>query len=145
MIAGQDHDVLRALFFERVDVLVDGVGRALVPVLVDPLLRRHDVDELAQFAAEIASPAQVDVPIEAHGLVLRQHQHLADAAVQAVGEREIDNAIGAAKGHGRLGPVARQRLQTGTFATGQNYGQNAIHAESLPALSASRWVGTRIV
>ena len=52
VVAGQDHDVLRPLFFERVDVLVNGVGGALIPVLVDPLLRRHDVDEFAQLAAQ---------------------------------------------------------------------------------------------
>ena len=62
------------LLLDRVDVLVDGVGRALIPVLVDPLLRRHDVDELAQLAAEIALPAHVDVPVQAHRLVLRQHR-----------------------------------------------------------------------
>ncbi len=69
VVAGEDHDVFRPLFLDGVDVLVDGVGGALIPVLVDALLRRHDVDELAQLAATTI-PAEVDVPVEAHRLVL---------------------------------------------------------------------------
>ena len=105
----------RPLFFERVDVLVDGVGRALIPLLVDPLLRRHDVDELAQLAAQIIPPAERDVPVEAHRLVLREHQNPPQAAVEAVREREIDDAVDAAKRHGRLGPIARQRPEPRPF------------------------------
>ena len=40
VIAGQDHDIFGALFFQGVDILIDGVGGALVPVFVDPLLGR---------------------------------------------------------------------------------------------------------
>ena len=39
VVAGEDHHVLGPLFLDRVDVLVDGVGGALIPVLVDALLR----------------------------------------------------------------------------------------------------------
>ncbi len=74
VVAGEDHDVLRPLFLDGVDVLVDGVGGALIPVLVDALLRRDDLDELAQFAAEIGLPAEVDVPVEAHRLVLGEDE-----------------------------------------------------------------------
>ena len=80
VVAGQDHDVLGPLLFERVDVLVHRVGGALVPLVVDPLLRRHDVDELAQLAAEIVPPAERDVAVEAHRLVLREHQDPPHAA-----------------------------------------------------------------
>ena len=58
VIAGQDHDVLGPLFFERVDILIDRVGGALIPVLVDALLRRHDVDELAQLAAQVIAASR---------------------------------------------------------------------------------------
>ena len=58
VVAGQDHHVLGPLLLERVDVLIDGVGRALVPVLVDALLRRHDVDELAQLAAQVTAASR---------------------------------------------------------------------------------------
>ncbi len=64
------------------------------------------------------------MPVEAHRLVLREHQDLAQAAVEAVGEREIDDPISPAERDRRLGPVARQRLQPRAFAAGQNDGQH---------------------
>ena len=82
VVAGQDHDVGRPLLLDRVDVLVDGVGRALVPMLVDPLLGGNHVDELAQFAAEVTLPADVDVAVETHRLVLREDQVLANSLLR---------------------------------------------------------------
>ena len=131
VVAGQDDDVGGPLFLDGVDVLVDGVGGALVPMLVDPLLRRHDVDELAQLAGEVALPADVDVPVEAAGLVLGEDQRLADVAVEAIGEREVDDAIDAAEGHGRLGAVAGQRFQPRPLAAGQNHRENFLHVDSI--------------
>ena len=139
VIAGKDHDILRPLFFQRVDVLVDGIGRALVPLLVDPLLRRHDVDELAQLAAQIIPPAERDVAIQAHRLVLREHENAAQAAVEAIRQREIDDAIDAAKRHGRLGPIARQRPQPRSFAPGQYDRQNFLHRQR----SSRCWICAR--
>ena len=86
VVARQNDHVTRTLFLQRVDILIDGVGRSLVPMFVDTLLRWHDVDELVQFATEEAPPAKIDVPIQAHRLVLGQHEHLANAAIEAVGE-----------------------------------------------------------
>jgi hypothetical protein len=57
VVARQDDDVFRPLLFERVDILIDGVSGSLIPLLVDPLLRGDDVDELAQFSAEEMTPA----------------------------------------------------------------------------------------
>ncbi len=130
-------------FSMRVDVLIDRVGRALVPLLVDPLLRRHDVDELAQLAAEELPPAEVDVPVEAHRLVLREHQHLPQAAVQAVGQREIDDPIHPAERHGRLArsrvsgssrvplPPARTTVSTLRIVYGSPFSLKCIHAPPL--------------
>ena len=52
VIAGEDENVLRLLGADGIDVLVDGVGGAHVPVLADALHGRQDFDELAQFAAD---------------------------------------------------------------------------------------------
>ena len=48
VVARQDDHILGPFFLQRVDVLIDRVGRALIPLFVDPLLRRHDVDAFAQ-------------------------------------------------------------------------------------------------
>ena len=99
-------------------------------MLVDPLLRGHHVDELAQLAAQIALPAQVDVPVQAHRLVLREDEILAHAAVEAIRQGEINDAIDAAERDGRLGPVAGQRLQPRSLAPGQDHRQDILHVDA---------------
>ena len=68
------------------------------------------------------------------GLVLGQDEDAAEVAVDAVGEGEVDDAVEAAEGHGRLGAVAGQRLQAGALAAGQDHRQDVSHG----ALLASR-------
>ena len=133
VIAGQNHDVFRPFLLDRVDVLVDGVGRALIPVLVDPLLRRDDLDELAQLAAEIGLPAEMDVAVEAHRLVLREDEIPANPAVEAVREGEIDDPIRPAERDGRFGPIPRKRLQPRSLAAGEYYRQHILHFPPLIA------------
>ena len=79
-------------------------------MLGDPLLGRDHLDVLAELAAE-ELPALVDVPVQADGLVLGQHEDLAEVGVDAVREGEVDDPVDPAERDRRLGPVARQRLQ----------------------------------
>ena len=51
MISGQDQDLIGAVFTNFIDILVDAIRRAQVPVLSDLLLCRDDLDELTKFAA----------------------------------------------------------------------------------------------
>ena len=127
---------------DRVDVLVDRVGRPLVPVLGDPLLRRDHLDVLVELAAE-ELPALVDVPVQADGLVLRQDEDLAEVGVDAVGQREVDDPVDPAEGDGRLGPVARQGFQPGPPPPGQDDGQNVTMHQATSAPSMSRTMGRR--
>ena len=131
VVAGQDEDVAGVGLLDGVDVLVDGVGGALVPVLVDALLRRQHLDVLVEGAAEEA-PASGNVAIEAAGLVLRQDVDAAQVAVDAVGEGKVDDAIESAEGHGGLGPVARQRVEPGALAACQDQRQYLAHGACLP-------------
>src|SRR5262249_11247310 len=83
VVAGEDEDVLRVGLLDAVDVLVDGVGGALVPVLVDALLRRQDLDVLVHLARQ-AGPAGADRAVEAAGLVLGPGPDAGPGAVGAV-------------------------------------------------------------
>src|SRR4051812_35274497 len=67
--------------------------------------------------------------IEAAGLVLGEDQDLAQAAVEAVGQGEIDDAIEAAEGDGGLGAVTGERLEPGAFPSGKNQRQHILHVE----------------
>src|SRR5262249_23588142 len=63
MVAGKNKDELGLLAANGVDVLVDGVGGAHVPVLADAFHWRQDLDELADLARH-KTPAFADVAIE---------------------------------------------------------------------------------
>ena len=110
VIAGQDDDVARVLAGDRIEVLIDGVGRALVPVLADALLRRDDLDELAELLRHDA-PALPDVPVERERFVLRGDEDAPEAGVEAVAEDEVDDAVRPAEVDGRLGAFLRQRKE----------------------------------
>ena len=121
LLLGEHQHQIGMVQLDQIEVLVDRIGRTLIPTLVDPLLRRHDVGKLAQLAAEIPLPAHVDVPVETHRLVLGQHEDLAQPTIQAVGEGKVDDPISAAKRHRRLGPVSRERIQSRALAPGQDH------------------------
>ncbi len=69
VIAGEDEDVLRLLGADGINVLVNGVGGALIPLVADPLHGGKDFDELSYFAAKDVS-AFADVAIEGKRFVL---------------------------------------------------------------------------
>ena len=60
VIAGEHDQVPRPFALDGVEVLVDRVRRALVPVLADALLRVQDLDELAELVGDDA-PAEAQV------------------------------------------------------------------------------------
>ena len=106
VVAGKDDHVLRLLAADGVDVLVDGVGGAHVPVGAGALHGRHELEELAEFLRHDAGPAFADVPVERERLVLGENEDPAQAGVDAVGERDIDDAVVAAEWNCRFGPIA---------------------------------------
>ena len=126
VVAGQDEDVLGLLAANGVDVLIDGVGGAQVPVLADALHGRQNLDELAQVAGHDV-PALADVAVQRQGLVLGEDVDVAQVGVDAVGERDVDDAVIAAEGDRRLGAVARQGIQAFARAAGQQDSQRVFH------------------
>ena len=102
VVARQHDDVRRMMVADDVDVLVDRVRGATIPVLlVDPLLRRQELDELVHLPAEEA-PALLQVTQQAVRLVLGDDTDPADAGVETVRQREVDDPELAAEIHGRL-------------------------------------------
>ena len=111
VVAAEDDHVLGLLAADRIDVLVHRVGRAHVPVGAGALHGRHQLEELAQLLRHNARPAFADVPVQRERLVLREDIHAAQAGIDAVGKRDIDDAVVSAEGNRRLGPVPRQGKQ----------------------------------
>ena len=110
MIAGEDQRVARGGLLDRVDVLIDRVGGALVPVLGDPLLGRDHLDVLVELAGEELPPL-VDVPVQAHGLVLGEDEDLAEVGVDAVREREVDDPVDARRTGPPVSPDPSSRVR----------------------------------
>ena len=48
MIAGENQNVFGIFQFNGINILVDGVGRALIPFFIDSVLRRQHVDVLVE-------------------------------------------------------------------------------------------------
>lgn len=63
VIAGQNNQVLGAFFFDCINILINRVGSSLVPVFVDSLLRRNDIDKLIELTAKEVTPAKIDMPV----------------------------------------------------------------------------------
>ncbi len=125
VIAREDQQVPRIFPHDRVEVLVDRVRRAQIPVFADALLRAEDLDELAELVGHHA-PAHADVAAERERLVLHRDEDLAQARVDAVAQREVDDAVGAAEIDRRLGPLLGERVQTFAGASGQNHDDDIV-------------------
>jgi hypothetical protein len=96
VVAGKHQHVLGPVAADQVEVLEHRIGRAAVPVFADLLLRRQDVDELVEAAVEEA-PAALQVLDQALCLVLGGDADAADAGIDAVRQREVDDAEFAAE------------------------------------------------
>src|SRR5207248_4923829 len=95
VIAGKNKNVLGLLGADRINILIHGVGGALVPRLADPLHRRQHFDELSHFATDDV-PAFTDMAVQGKRLVLGQDVDPAQVGVDAIGERDVDDAVNAA-------------------------------------------------
>src|SRR5229473_4655100 len=125
VIAGEDEDEFRALAADGVDVLVDGVGGALIPLLRDTHLRREDFDVIAE--AGEGRPARTDVTVKAKRLVLSEDENPAEIRIDAIGKRDVDDAVECAERNGRLGAVASQRPEAFALAPGKEYDDGIPH------------------
>ena len=72
VVARQDQDMLGARILKQVEVLVDRIRGAHVPLLVAGVVRRRDADELLEPTRQEV-PAETDVLLQAARLVLGQH------------------------------------------------------------------------
>ena len=142
VVARQDDQVTRRLALDRVEVLIDGIGRALIPVFADPLLRMQDFDELAQLVGHDAPPDS-DVTGERQRLVLKGDEDLPQARVDAVAQGEVDDPIRPAEIDRRLGPLLGERIQPLADAPGQHHHDGVIEHGIAPSLWRSRCGGKR--
>ena len=93
LVAGQDDDILGVIAVNEGQVLIDGVGRALVPVRAGSLLvRRQNVNTAVQ-AVKVPGLAVADVLVQDEGLILGQDAHRVNVRIDTVGQREVDDTF----------------------------------------------------
>ena len=100
MVAREHEHIFGVISLDEVDILIDGVRRALIPLgALYLLIGGEDVDS-AVCAVEIPRLAVADVVVQLKRLILCEHADGVDAGVDAVGKRKVDYAVFAAVGNG---------------------------------------------
>src|SRR5581483_1168789 len=126
LIAGEDQDVGRPVLDDVADLLADGVGGPLVPVggLVG-LLGGEDLDEAAAEGVKLVGVG--DVAVQADAEELCQDVDAIQTAVDAIADRDVDEAVLAGDGDSRLGAQLRQRVQTGAASAAEDEAEYVVH------------------
>ena len=126
LIAREDQHVVDFGLLQVAQVLPDGVGGSLIPVGVfQRLLGGQDFDE--SFAELIEGVGAANVAMQAGRIELGQHVDPVHAAVDAVRQRNIDQAVFAGERHGWLGANLGERIEPRAATAAQDQGQGSIH------------------
>jgi hypothetical protein len=130
VIAGEDENVLGLLGADGINILIDGVGSALIPLIADALHGGKDFDELPDFATENV-PALADVAVEGKRFVLGEDVDAAEVGVEAVGESDIDDAIHSPEGDGGLGAVTGKGIEAFSGTACEKDSESVFHGGHL--------------
>src|ERR1035438_6667767 len=125
VIAAEDGYNVGIGLLDQVDVLINGVGRALIPgfVLGAHLCRHRDDELILQQASEL--PALAEVLQQGLAAELGEHIDGVDPRVDEVAQHEVDNPVLASKRDGRFGPFIGKRSQPRSLAAGEDDAQHA--------------------
>src|SRR6202035_5761307 len=126
VIAGKNDDVLGLLGADRINILIDRIGGALIPLIAHPLHGRQDFHELSNLSAEHV-PAFADVAVQRQRLVLRKNVDAAQIGVEAVGESNVDDAVHSAEGDGGLGAVSSERIEAFSGTACEKNSESVFH------------------
>jgi hypothetical protein len=77
------------------------------------------------------------VPVERQRLVLGGDENAPESRVDAVAEREVDDSVGSAEIHGRLGPLGRERVKPFARAACEQDYENVVQRHGRSSIIAS--------
>jgi hypothetical protein len=125
VIAREDHVVVGFVARNVARRLTDGVSRALEPVgVVRRLFGRQDFDEA--LAEQIHPVGLPDMPVERRGVELRQDEDAPDIGVQAIADRDVDEAVLAGDRDRRLRTKLGEREEPRALTAAEHERQNFI-------------------
>ena len=121
----------------------DAISHVVLPGIVLAFLVTGTIGSFATLAGAGAEPGPAlhQVPYERMRLVLGQHADSAHARVDAVGQREIDNAVLSPEIDRRFGPPFRQLMEARAAPPGEYQGQGV--AGQLTEKAGVVWSHTR--
>ena len=133
VIARQHDDVSWCLTLDGIQVLIDGVSGPEIPVLTHAFLGRQDLDELTELLGDDAPP-HPHVAAQREGFVLGGDEDSAQPGVDAVAEREVDDAVGPAEVNRRFGSIPGQWIQAFSCAASQQDDEDIVEFhDTVPA------------
>ncbi len=141
VVGAKNADFTGFFVLEDVEVLIDGVGAAAEPLRADVHRCRDRGDVVAELGREL--PASRQMLHQRARLVLGQHADLGDAGVHEVREDEVDDAVAPAERHGRLGPVAGERIESLALAAGEDQRDDVARAASSHGFGPRWWRARR--
>ena len=119
VVATENRNEIRAFVRNQVDVLEDGVGGTLIPVVASAHLCRNQVHVLVKACVQV--PCSGDVLIQRIALELRQNLDLEDAGIDEIVQHKVNDAVSSAKMHSRLRAIAGEGLQTASLTTSHDH------------------------
>src|SRR5205085_11971689 len=102
MVAGEHENDLVLVLGHELEVLVDRIGRARVPIGVLSALVRLEQPHAADRSVQIPRSPDADVVVQRMRSVLGEDGDIIDARIDAVAQREVDDAVLPAEGYGWL-------------------------------------------
>ena len=103
MVAGQNQHIIRIVAVDEVQVLINGVGGAFIPVRTVLCLIGRKHHHSPGGPVQVPGLTVADVFVQHQRLVLRQNTYGIDARIHAVGQGKIDDPVFSAEGDGRFG------------------------------------------
>ena len=122
VIARENQHIVRVVGLHVGEILVNGVRRAGVPLGALLLFIGRKNRDAADQLVQIPRNSDADVRIELERHVLGQHAHGVNTGIDAVREREIDDAVLSAERHGRLCHLRGQNSEPASLAAGKQHG-----------------------
>mgnify|MGYP002513003504 CR=1 FL=1 len=122
VVTGEDHHIVGVKTLDEIDILINGVGSALVPagLLVVALVGGQHLGA-AMGLVQAPGLAVADVLVQLQRLILGQNTDGVNTGIDTVGQGEVDDAVLAAEGNRRLSGLPGQDMQAAALATGQQH------------------------
>src|SRR5438128_6479719 len=109
VVPAKDQYILWIFPFNRINVLIHGIGCSLIPLFRGTELGRYRKDEFATIVREDV-PAQTNMAVKRIGFVLCKDADSLQLRVDTVRQSKVYNSINSTERNDRFRPVFRQRV-----------------------------------